>query len=59
MATKDQRIKARKLRIRVRLFESPLLARYVRTKRRRLELISNIMDELLDEGKNEFNMEDE
>ena len=59
MATIDQRIKARKLKIRVRLFESPIMARHVRTERRKFDLLSNIVDELLDDGRNGLHKEDE
>lgn len=59
MVTRDQRLKARRLRIRVRLYESPIMARYIRTQRRKFDLISNIMEELLDDGRNGLHKEDE
>jgi hypothetical protein len=59
MVTNDQRVKARRLKIRVRLHESPILARYIRMLRRRSDILSTIVDELLDDGRNGLHKEDE
>ena len=50
MVTNDQRAKARRLKIRVRLYENLILARYIRRLRRRSDILSTIVDELLDDG---------